>query len=141
MRTQPLPGMIRRLLIIGLGGVLFFWTRIEDNDVLFVAAAGWGTSFLIALLWLLREPRELSRRQFFLGGPLLGTAVGIGAALCTALLMLIKNGLHGHVFPDFPFGVILGILERAPAWSLAGALFGLGLALAWLTLASSNHTE
>ncbi|PJF26317.1 MAG: hypothetical protein CUN53_08335, partial [Phototrophicales bacterium] len=46
----------------------------------------------------------------------------------TSALMLLKNGLHGHVFPDYPFGVIAEMLLRAPVWIGAGAL----TALAWL---------
>ncbi|MDL1900940.1 hypothetical protein FBR02_09250 [Anaerolineae bacterium CFX9] len=141
IEVRPLSSGLRRLLIIGLGGGLFLWLRIEDNDAFLASAAGWSVSLLTGLLWLLREARRLHPRSAVTGGVLLGAVVGIGASLTTALLMLIKNGLHGHVFPDFPFSMIAGILERAPAWSLAGACFGLGAALVWISYRPSNHTE
>jgi presenilin-like A22 family membrane protease len=45
--------------------------------------------------------------------------------------MLIKNGLHAHLFPDYPFGLIASVIARAPAWALAGSLAGLALMLVW----------
>jgi hypothetical protein len=44
--------------------------------------------------------------------------------------MLVKNGLHSHLFPDYPFGLIVDLLARAPLWALAGMFAGIGLLLA-----------
>jgi hypothetical protein len=58
-----------------------------------------------------------------------------------ALLMLIKDGLHAHLFPDYPFGMIVDILGRAPLWALAGILAGIGLLLAWWAIKQNDSTQ
>jgi hypothetical protein len=58
-----------------------------------------------------------------------GGAIGGGGAVTAAAAMLLKNGLHGHIFPDYPFGVIAEMLLRAPVWMAAGALTALALLL------------
>lgn len=73
--------------------------------------------------------KNVFRRYFLLGSVGLGVLLGVGTACIAALLMLLKTGWHAHIFPDFPFGMILDTLGRAPAWAMAGALVGLGLAL------------
>jgi hypothetical protein len=122
-----------RLLAIGCGIVLFFWLRIEDHTVLPAVTAGLGLSLLAAFLWLTNNlgGKSLCLRYALPGAPLLGAVCGLGTAAATAVLMLLKNGMHGHVFPDFPFGVIVEILQRAPLWAFAGGLAGFGLVLAW----------
>ncbi|KXK20119.1 MAG: hypothetical protein UZ15_CFX003001838 [Chloroflexi bacterium OLB15] len=62
----------------------------------------------------------------------LGGLAGSGTAASAALLMLIKNGLHGHLFPDFPFGMIAGVLALAPIWAIGGGLVGLGIGTVWV---------
>lgn len=125
-----------RLLILAYGILVFLWLRIEDNSVLPAVTAGLGLSLLAAFIWLTNNlsGRTLRLRYALPGAALLGGLCGLGAAAATAGLMLLKNGMHGHVFPDFPFGIIVEILQRAPLWALAGGLIGLGLALAWWAL-------
>lgn len=125
-----------RIAALGCGVGVFFWLRIEDNSVLPAVIAGLALSLLGALIWAARNlgGKTLRLRWIVLGAALLGGLCGLGAAVATAGLMLLKNGMHGHVFPDFPFGVIIEILQRAPLWTLAGGLAGLGLALAWWAL-------
>jgi hypothetical protein len=67
-------------------------------------------------------------------GLLLGAADGLGTSVATAVLMFFKNARHAHVFPDYPAGMIIAVLERAPLWAAAGALAGLSIGLAWLAL-------
>lgn len=125
-----------RLLAIGCGVVIFFWLRIEDNSVLPAAIGGLALSLLGAYIWLMKNfsGKTLNTGYLLLGLTLTGAVCGLATAAVTAGLMLLKNGMHGHVFPDFPFGVIAEILQRAPLWALAGGLVGLGLALAWRAL-------
>ncbi len=48
--------------------------------------------------------------------------------------MLIKDGIHSHLYPDYAFGLIAEMVIRAPLWSVAGAFAGMGLLLAWWAL-------
>jgi hypothetical protein len=125
-----------RLLTLGYGISVFLWLRIEDNSLLPAVVAGLGLSLLAAFLWLTNNlgGKGLRLRYVLPGAALLGALCGLGAATATTGMMLLKNGMHGHVFPDFPFGVIVEILQRAPMWALAGGLAGLGLVLAWWAL-------
>lgn len=78
----------------------------------------------------LRRGRTFAARAALLGAALAGAAFGLAASLAVAALMLIKDGLHSHLFPDYPFGMIVDILMRAPLWALAGIFAGVGLLLA-----------
>jgi hypothetical protein len=101
--------------------------------VLPVSALGWGLAALGLTLWIARHygGRSIAGRAAMLAAALTGAAAGLGAALAAALLMLVKTGLHSHVFPDYPFGLMVDILARAPLWALAGVLAAVGLLLAW----------
>ncbi|MCY4539737.1 MAG: hypothetical protein OXE52_16095 [Chloroflexi bacterium] len=121
-----------RLWLILLGIALFFWLGKEDNDVLAVTTLGLilsGTS----VWWLIfrrRRPGFTASGQFYAHlGLLGGICVGALASFFAALLMLMKDVRHGHVYPDYPPELIIATLERLPPWSLAGGLIGLGLSL------------
>jgi hypothetical protein len=68
------------------------------------------------------------------GAVALGAAVGLGASIATAALMFFKDARHAHLYPDYPAEQMGAVLQRAPGWALAGALFGLALSLAWLAV-------
>jgi hypothetical protein len=123
-----------RLVVIAYSIVLLLWMSLEDVQVGPVAALGAGFSALVTLHLALRRlgGTALTARQLGLAAALGGGVTGAGASLCTALLMFFKNAWHAHTFPDFPPGLMLAILERAPAWGLAGMLIGIGLALGWM---------
>lgn len=139
---ESLPTMTRipryrswlRLLAIGYGLALWFWLQLEDNTVVPVTLFGLGMTLLASLFWLLRQfgGQLIPRRYIVVGGGLVGALVGLGTAVATALLMLLKTGLHGHLYPDYPPGLIIALLERAPVWVLAGGLAGVGVALLWV---------
>ncbi len=78
-----------------------------------------------------------ARKKFDGKGPGIWGGLAI-ASFChgayDAALMLIKNGLHAHLFPDYPFGMIAEILTRAPVWALAGIFAGVGALLARWTV-------
>jgi hypothetical protein len=125
-----------RLIALVCGIAIFFWLRLEDNTILPAVLAGLALSLLAAFLWLNNKfgGKTLRLRDALLGAALFGALCGMGTAAVTAGLMLLKNGMHGHFFPDYPFGVIVEILQRAPLWALAGGLASLGLTLAWMGL-------
>jgi hypothetical protein len=111
--------------------VVFVWLRLEMNDPASAAVLGWGCAAALAYAFARHTPGLLAwgAPAFFA----LGALCGLAASACTAALMLLKNGSHGHLFPDYPFSLIMAMLERAPAWAIAGALLigGLWLAGGW----------
>jgi hypothetical protein len=114
---------------------VLLWSSLEDNGVLPAALLGGGLALLLVVAWLTHEKRYggkvVAGRSVVLMAALFGAAVGFGAALAAAALMLLKDGLHSHLFPDYPFGMIVDILARAPLWALAGMLASMGALLAW----------
>lgn len=102
-----------------------------------VTLAGVALALIAAAFWITGRygGRAIPAREALIGAVLIGAVVGAGGALSTAALMLLKVGLHGHVFPDYPFGMILDMLRRAPIWALAGSLAALSVTLALLARA------
>ncbi|MBI5671658.1 MAG: hypothetical protein HZC41_27000 [Chloroflexi bacterium] len=139
---MTLPRLGRRARWAGLlyGLALLLWLSLEDNHVWPVAALGAGLAALLVLLNLLRRlgGRAIPTPYAVAGVVTLGALVGLGAAVATAGLMLFKNALHAHVFLDYPPGLLLAVLSRAPVWTLAGGLVGLGLLLLWMAWAKNG---
>lgn len=131
----PNPRLIRLTALIS-GAALFMWLSVEDNTIAPAVIAGLVLSLVTAYAWINNNlgGKTLSLRSVISGAALLGAVIGLGTAAAASGLMLLKNGMHSHVFPDYPFGVIVEILQRAPLWALAGGLAGFGLALAWSAL-------
>ena len=123
-----------RWIALGYGVVLLLWTSLEDNGVALVTLAGVALMLIAAAFWLRRRfgGRSIAARDALIGAVLIGAVAGAGSAGATAALMLLKVGLHAHVFPDYPFGMIVDMLRRAPVWALAGSLAALGVTLALL---------
>lgn len=132
----PQPGRWSRLLALGYGVALFVWLSVEDTATWSAALFGLGLSSLIAILLTLDKigGRWLAERYVPVFGVLLGAVIGLGSSPAAAVLMFFKNARHAHIFPDYPVGMILAVLERAPLWAAAGALAGLSIGLAWLAL-------
>ena len=140
MFRLPPPGRGTRFIGLLFGFVLLFWMSVEDNQVWPAALLGAGLSALVVGLNLLKRwgGRIVPTRLAVPGAVIVGALVGLGASLLTGGLMVFKNALHGHVYLDFPPGLVLAVLERAPVWSLAGGLVGLGLLLLWMVLAKND---
>lgn len=137
----PALGGRLRLAALAYGGLLLVWSSLEDNSVLPVSALGWGLAVIALTLWITRHygGRRIAGRAALLATALAGAAAGLGATLAGTLLMLVKTGLHSHVFPDYPFGLMVDILARAPLWALAGMLAAVGLLLVWWAAKSKKH--
>ena len=118
-------------LIYGI--TLLLWSSLEDNSVLPVTLLGSGLALLVTLLWVVRRfgGRTYVSQNVFLGAAVIGAATGLIAVLASAALMLVKDGLHSDLYPDYPFGLIVDTLARAPLWALAGIFAGIGILLAW----------
>lgn len=123
-----------RLAALLIGVVVFFWLRVEDDNAIAAAVCAFLSACLIVTGWAWRKAggRSYSWRRMLATCAALGGLVGLGTAASAALLMLIKNGLHGHLFPDFPFGMIAGVLALAPIWTIGGGLVGLGIGAVWV---------
>ncbi|MCC6614506.1 MAG: hypothetical protein IT320_13580 [Anaerolineae bacterium] len=120
-----------RWLSLAWGAAILFWLSMEDNNAIPVAILATGASGLATtaqtLRWLQTYP--LQRHYRLPGAVLFGAISGAGAAIATALLMLLKTGLHSHVAPDYTFAQMIGMIERIPLWALAGAFAAFGVAL------------
>ena len=122
---------LMRPWLIALSLIIFFWSGVEDDDVVTVTALGLALSLTLALRLLISRLGGAGTITALRGWLALPTGAGIGAltSLTTVALMLFKDLRHAHPFPDYPPGLMLALLERLPAWSVAGALIGLGLCL------------
>jgi len=131
MLTIPPYPKYLSLVTLLFGISLFFWMSTEDS-VWLVSLFGLGLSVLLAAHGVFRLKGKTFRMRVWI--PLavgLGALVGAGTAVGTVLLMVIKTAWHNHVFPDYPFPLIAGIVERLPAWTVAGALVGLAFVILW----------
>jgi hypothetical protein len=129
----PQPGRRYRLAVIVYGVAVFWWLGPEDSRAFPPALLGWIGVALTLGGWLLARigGRVMDFRALMALGAASGGVIGLGASVGTGFLMFFKNARHAHVLPDFPTAMISAILARAPVWSLAGALIGLGIVLAW----------
>jgi hypothetical protein len=141
MLRLPKPNRRLRLFIICYGLLLFVWFTPEDNHVWPATVLGLGMMLLVVVWNVLSRlgGKIIATQYVLLGAVVLGVLVGAGTSLATTGLMFFKNALHAHLFVDFPTPLLLAVLERAPAWGLAGGLVGLGAALAWLSLRQDTH--
>ena len=139
----PAYGTSQRWLVLASGGAALLWTSLEDNHVLPVVLLGAALALALMLRWITRRwgGSIFAGRAALLGAAGAGALTGVSAALATTALMLLKDGLHAHLFPDYPFGMIIDILARAPLWALAGALAAVGLLLAWWALHTRDQSR
>jgi len=113
-----------RNLALLYGGITLLWLQLEEDSVLPAVVLGLGAALLLAARFARPAPDRLLPMM------LTGAATGLLTAPLAAALMILKTGLHFHAVPDYPPAQILAVLGRAPLWALAGALAGIGLALA-----------
>lgn len=127
--TLPSPDYRVRLAALGFGAMLLGWMSLEDNGALSVAILGTALALWLVYFGMLRympnHPLTMRRMSF------MGLMIGASSAICTTALMFFKTAWHGHLFPDYPFGMMIAMVQRAPVWGIAGAMFGLAL---WLVL-------
>lgn len=129
--TLPQLGSRSRFAMIGYGLLILIWLSLEDTSSLSVAFLGTGLAFLILVFSLLNRigGQSFSLKQSFFGIIILGAFTGALAAICTTLLMFFKSSWHGHQFLDYPPQMMLAMLSRALAWSVAGLLMGLAIGI------------
>ena len=114
----------------GLAGLLgFFWIAYEDQGLTalsFVAAAiAFASGLTVLHRWVGSE--KLSRRKWLLSTASVGLIAGAAVGPLTALLMLVKLGLHAHPDADFGPDQFVQALSRTLYWAGLGLLIGLAL--------------
>jgi hypothetical protein len=129
MRTIPKMPWWLKLITLIYGVFTFVWLSAEDS-IWLVSVIGFGFALLCVLHGVFKlHGRTFAQRLWIPATVGLGALTGAGASLATALIMLMKTSLHGHLYPDYPFLVVAGIIERLPAWTIAGALVGAAIVL------------
>lgn len=129
---QPPELTLMRRVAWGVAGLLlFFWIAYEDRGLValsFVAAAiAFAGGLTVFTRWIGTE--ELSRRSWLIRTVGAGLVAGAAIGPITALLMLVKLGLHAHPDPDFGPEQFVLALTRTVYWTGLGALIGLALGL------------
>ena len=138
-QEQPKHSVIRppdltllRRVAWGLAGVLwFFWIAYEDRGlealtyVALVIASAAGLTVLNR--WVGDE--KLPRRKWLLRTGAVGLGAGASVSPLTALLMLVKLGLHAHPELDFGPEQFIQALSRTIYWAALGAMIGLAFGL------------
>lgn len=142
--TLAIPTRSGRLRAAALvyGAALLAWSSLEDNSVLPVSLLGGGLALIALAFWITGSygGKTFAGRAALVAAALAGAAAGFASTLAVAALMLVKTGMHSHLFPDYPFGMMVEILERAPLWALVGSLAGIGLLLAWWAFRTRETT-
>ena len=127
---QPPDFTLLRRVAWGLSGLLgFFWIAYEDQGLTalsFVAAAiAFASGLTVLNRWVGSE--KLPRRKWLLSTASVGLIVGAAVGPLTALLMLVKLGLHAHPDADFGPEQFALALSRTPYWAALGVSIGLAL--------------
>lgn len=114
---------------------IFVWSTPEEDRVIWSSLLGIWLALTLLLGVVVRRAggRVLRGWRAPLMLALFGAAVGAAGNICAVLLMLFKDARHAHIFPDYPPALLGAMLSLLPVWALAGALFGLGAALALAT--------
>ena len=120
---------LRRLRILALviGILIFIWLPFEDTHlrwvILFaVAIATWGAARVLTTF-------QTGTRIGLFIYPIAGALAGLSVTIIEILLMVFKNGLHGHSSPDFTYEQMAALLPYALLWTAVGLIIGTGLLL------------
>ncbi len=139
----PRIGSGLRLLMLAYGALLLFWMSLEDQATLPVVLLGSGLALLLVIGVVLSHlgGTTLTVYQWLLLLPTAGAIAGALTALMTVWLMFFKTAWHAHPFPDYPPQMMLSMLQRVPAWTLAGLLVGVAGVLLRFIIMPRLHTR
>lgn len=116
----------------GLAGILwFFWIAYEDQGLTAISIVAVVIAFAGGITvfgrWVGEEPQP--RRSWVIKSASVGLVAGALIGPLTALLMLVKIGLHAHPVPDFSPEDLVQALSRTIYWAVLGAVIGAVLGL------------
>lgn len=129
---QPPDLTLVRRIGWGLAGVLwFFWIAYEDRGLEALTFVALVIAFAAGLTMLKRwvGGEKLARRKWLLRTGVVGLVSGGAVGPLTALLMLVKLGLHAHPQLDFGPEQFIQAFSRTLYWAALGALIGLAFGL------------
>jgi hypothetical protein len=115
-----------RLVFILAGVSIIVWLTIENHSELLVLVFATIFSTLFAVQIVHRA--GFARISIYLW-VVIGGLTGLAIPLMVILLMLLKNGLHSNLVPDFTLAQVVSLLQRAPYFLAGGLLIGLGMGL------------
>ena len=116
----------------GLAGVLlFFWIAYEDRGLEVLTFVAVVVAFAAGLTGLNRwvGSDKLPRRKWLVSVGAVGLVAGAAVGPLTALLMLVKMGLHVHPQLDFGPAQFIQALSRTAYWAALGMLIGVAFGL------------
>jgi hypothetical protein len=124
---ERLPGLKWITILWGLYTVI--WAMLESGlwPTILLAILS-SVMFLGHLTNRVLGGKRLTFGIWLLLSVVLGSLFGLGSALLTVILMILKTGLHAHG-PEFSALEINWIVQQIPWWTLGGMLGGLGLGL------------
>lgn len=131
MIQAPDLALVRRLAW-GLAGVFwFFWIAYEDRGLEVLTFIAVAIAFAAGLTSLNRwvGAEKLPRRKWLLSAGAVGLVAGAAVGPLTALLMLVKMGLHAHPQLDFGPEQFVQALSRTAYWAALGMLIGVAFGL------------
>jgi hypothetical protein len=129
MRSRALsstPLWLRYYALI-LGILFLIWLPLEDTQTGLVIAlaasfcAWWAARYL-------SMPHQ-STYPLWLRFTAAGFIAGLLTTPLSLMMMVFKNGIHGHEFPDFNPQQMASVVEFTPVWASTGILIGLGAGL------------
>ena len=126
--------VLARAAWIVTGLFLFLWIGYEDRSPATVVGCAALLSLSSGLSYAAGWHRS-DRQPGLLRTALTGAVAGAAVGPLSAVLMLVKTGLHSHPVAEFSQSDLLRVLGLAPAWAVAGVLLGLALGL----VASANR--
>jgi len=124
MRKDTAVRRLARLAWSVTGLTLFLWIGYEDASLLTVVGCAALLGLSLGLSCADRQRRS-ERQPGWLRAAITGTLAGAAVGPLSALLMLVKAGLHTHPVAEFSPGDLLLVLGLTPAWAVAGGLLGL----------------
>ena len=121
-----------RKIAWGLVGILWFlWIAYEDQTLIAITVVAMAIAVAAGLTilgrWVGRE--TFTRREWLIRTGTVGLLAGAAVGPLSALLMLLKLGLHAHPEPDFTPEIFAAALSRTFGWAAIGALLGAAFGL------------
>jgi len=122
--TGRLSIRILRIYAFMIGVGICIWIPFEDGNLRWVIIFALAIAIWLALrLSLITIKGKILSNLAYL---LIGLLVGISVTPFAIGLILVKNGIHGHLVPDFTYEDIMFLIQTVYVWGIAGLFIGSG---------------